>query len=216
MHIPKLGIIIPNMGMIAAPPTGLAGSLFSQVQLRVLHLLLGHPERSFHAAEIIRLVNSGSGAVQRELERLTAAGILLTTSSGNRKLYQANRQSPIFPELHGIIVKTVGLLEPLREALRPCILTIDFAFVYGSIAKGTDTANSDIDLMVLGDDLSYAAIYAALERAEKNLMRTINPTAMTVGEWKRKRKAKNSFVLNVLKQPRIFVFGTDDELEGTG
>lgn len=200
------------MGMIAKPPAGLAGALFSRVQLRVLSLLLGQPQRQFHAAEIIRLAGSGSGAVQRELERLAAAGILSVTKSGNRKLYQANRQSPIFAELRGLILKTVGLIEPLREALRPFAKQIDAAFVYGSVAKGTDTAKSDIDLMIVGDELSYSPVFAALQKAEKILLRPVNPNLMTAGEWKRKRAEKGSFVRKIAGQPKLFVIGSEDEL----
>jgi len=202
--------------MIRSTSTGLAGALLSRVQTRVLHLLIGNPDRSFHASEIIRLAESGSGAVQRELKKLAAAGIVAATSSGNRKLYQANRQSPIFEELYGIIVKTVGLVEPLKRALKPFRSRIAFAFVFGSVAKGTDTAKSDIDLMILGEDLSYSDVFAALQKAERKILRSINPNLMTVEEWKQKVHGKNSFAANVLKQPKIFIAGTDHELQGIG
>jgi len=204
------------MGMIESTPAGLAGAMFSRVQLRVLHLLFGNPDRSFHASEIIRLAESGSGSVQRELEKLTKAGIAVSTVSGNRKLYQANRQSPIFRELHGIILKTVGLADPIRKALKPFGARIAFAFVYGSIARGTDTAKSDIDLMILGENLSYGDIFSAMHKAERQVLRPINPNLMTVAEWKQKIGEKNAFVANVRKQPKIFVVGTDHELQGIG
>lgn len=207
---------MPRMGMIQATSTGLAGALLSRVQMRVLHLLIGNPDRSFHASEIIRLADSGSGAVQRELKKLAAAGIVVVTSSGNRKLYQANRQSPIFEELYGIIVKTVGLVEPLKRALKPFRAGIELAFVYGSVARGTDTAKSDVDLMILGQDLSYSDIFAVLQKAERSLLRSVSPTLMTVEEWKQKVERGNSFVANVLKQPKIFIAGTEDELQGIG
>lgn len=207
---------MPKMGMIRSPSAGLAGALFSRVQLRVLHLLVGNPDRSFHASEIIRLVKSGSGAVQRELEKLTAADIVTTASSANRKLYQANRESPIFEDLYGIIVKTVGVIEPLKKALKPFSAKIASAFVYGSIARGTDTAKSDIDLMILGDNLSYREIFTALQRTEKQVHRPINPNLMTEGEWKQKTADRNPFVVKVLKQPKLFIIGIDHELQGTG
>jgi DNA-binding MarR family transcriptional regulator len=115
---------------------GLAGALFSRVQLRVLGLLFGQPERAFHASEIIRRAGAGSGAVQRELEKLAAAGIVTVTTSANRKLYQANRQSPIFEELRGVITKTVGLVEPLRQALKPFAKEIDDATGTGLLPPG--------------------------------------------------------------------------------
>ena len=196
--------------------TGLAGALFSRVQLRVLSLLLGQPDRAFHASEIIRLAGSGSGAVQRELEQLGAVGILTVTLSGNRKLYQANRQSPIFEELHGLIMKTVGLVEPLRKALKPFAEAIEVAFVYGSVATGRDTAKSDIDLMIVGNELSYSPVYAALQKAEKTLLRSVNPNLITPGEWKRKHAEKGSFVRKISEQPKLFVLGSQHELEGIG
>jgi predicted nucleotidyltransferase len=204
------------MGRAKTRTGGIASALFSQVQLRVLAILLGHADRQFHASEIIRLAQSGTGAVQRELEKLTDAGILTVTSSGNRKVYQANRQSPIFDELHDIILKTVGLVEPIRNALRSFKSKIRFAFVYGSVAKGRDTAKSDIDLLVVGDELAYSDIFGALQKAEQTLRRPISPNLMTLGEWDRKRSDGTAFVRKILEQPKLFVFGNEDELSGTG
>jgi predicted nucleotidyltransferase len=204
------------MGRKKPATNGLAGALFSKVQLRVLGLLLGQPDRAFSISEIIRLAESGSGAVQRELEKLTAAGIVTMSFSGNRKLYQTNRQSPIFAELHGLVRKTVGLLEPLGKALKPYRSNIDFAFVYGSIARGTDTAKSDIDLMIIGKDIAYSEIFAALQNTEKTLQRPINPNMMTPDEWGQRRSNKNAFVTKILEQPKLFVLGTDNELHGIG
>jgi predicted nucleotidyltransferase len=196
--------------------TGLAGTLFSRVQLRVLALLFGQPDRAFHASEIIRLAGSGSGAVQRELEKLANSGVLLVTESANRKLYQTNRQSPIFDELHGLIAKTAGLVEPLRDALKPFAESIDVAFVYGSVAKGRDTAKSDIDLMIVGRELAYSLVYAALQKAEKVLRRPVNPNLMTPTDWKRKRADKGSFVSKIVQQPKLFVVGSEDGLSAIG
>ncbi len=204
------------MGRKTNTEMGLANALFSRVQLRVLSLLFGQPEREFHASEIIRLAHSGSGAVQRELGKLAAAGILSVSVSGNRKVYRANRNSPIFDEIHGLIMKTVGLVEPLRKALMPYISKIDFAFVYGSVAKGKDTAKSDIDLMIIGNDLAYGEVYAVLQKAEKILLRPINPNLMTESEWRKKLADRNPFVKKILQQPKLFVFGTEDEIKGTG
>jgi predicted nucleotidyltransferase len=207
---------MPKMGIKERSPNGLAGALFSKVQLSVLGLLIGQPDRSFRISEIIRLVGSGSGAVQRELETLTAAGIFTVNSSGNQKLYRANRQSPIFEELYGLVLKTVGLLEPLKKALKPYQSKIEFAFVYGSIAKGTDIAKSDIDLMIIGEQITYGDIFMALQNAEKTLQRPINPNLMTPDEWRQRRSNKSAFVTKILEQPKMFVLGTDNELQGIG
>jgi predicted nucleotidyltransferase len=207
---------MPKMGIKQRPLNGLAGALFSKVQLSVLGLLIGQPDRSFRISEIIRLVGSGSGAVQRELEALTAAGIFTVSSTGSQKLYGANRQSPIFEELYGLVLKTVGLLEPLKKALKPYQSKIEFAFVYGSIAKGTDIAKSDIDLMIIGEQITYGDIFLALQNAEKTLQRPINPNLMTPDEWRQRRSNKSAFVTKILEQPKMFVLGTDNELQGIG
>jgi predicted nucleotidyltransferase len=188
---------------------GLAGALFPQVQLRVLSLLIGHPERSYQLTDVIRLANSGRGAVQRELEKLANVGILNRLVSGRRKLYQANRNSPIFDELRGIILKTAGLADPLRNALKPFGSRIESAFVYGSVAKGRDTAASDIDLMIIGHELAYGEIYAAVQKAEKIIGRQVNPNLMTLNEWKSRLANDNPFVRGISRQPKLYVVGTD-------
>lgn len=199
------------MGRTPQSRTSLAEALFSRVQLRVLTLLFGQPDRSFHASEIIRLAASGSGAVQRELERLSIAGLIEVTVSGNRKFYQANRNSPLFEELHGLVIKTAGLVEPLKAALQPLAKQIQAAFVYGSVAKGGDTAGSDIDLMIIADDLGYGDIYKALQKAEDKLRRPINPNLMTTQEWRRKSADDSAFAGKIARQPRLFIIGEADE-----
>lgn len=199
------------MGRKPQSRTSLAEALFSRVQLRVLTLLFGQPDRSFHASEIIRLAASGSGAVQRELERLSSAGLIEVTVSGNRKFYQANRNSPLFEELHGLVIKTSGLVEPLKAALQPLAKQIQAAFVYGSVAKGSDTASSDIDLMIIADDLGYGDIYKALQKAEDKLRRPVNPNLMTTQEWRRKSADDSAFAGKIARQPRLFIIGEADE-----
>lgn len=201
---------------IQKKPVSLASALFSRVQLRVLGIVIGQPDQNFQITEIIQLAGSGRGAVQRELENLSAAGIVTAKSNKRRKTYQANKDAPIFEELHSIILKTVGLLEPLKLALNPYKLKIDLAFVYGSVAKGADTAKSDIDLIIIGQGLSYSELYGSLQKAEKVLLRPINPSLMTLNEWKRKLADKNPFLTKILQQPKLFVFGTENELKGIG
>lgn len=186
--------------------------LFSKVRQRVLGLLYGHPDTDFYTNEIIRLTNSGTGAVQRELEKLQAAGIIISRYAGNQKRYQANEATPCFAELRSIAVKTFGLGDTLRETLQPLAPQIHIAFIYGSIAKQTDTATSDIDLMLISDQLTYAEVFQLLEKAEKQLGRKINPTFYAHTEWQRKYAEKNNFIVQILKQPKIFLIGTEDEL----
>lgn len=206
-----MGTLVPKMGT-RTRTAGLANALFSHVQLRVLGLFMGQPSRSYQVGEVIKLVGSGRGAVQREIKKLTAAGILNVSTFGSRKTYQANPQSPIYDELRSLIVKTVGLLEPLRNALKNFASKIDLAFVYGSIAKGKDTAKSDIDLMIIGQGLEYSELYGALQKAEKILSRPVNPNLMNPIEWKEKHLNKNSFVSRITQQPKLFIFGNEDEL----
>jgi predicted nucleotidyltransferase len=211
--VPKSGMIVPVMGTRdESSSRGLAGALFSPVQQRVLGLLFGQPGRRFQSAELIRLAQSGTGAVHRQLSRLEAAGWVNVTRVGNQKHYQANADCPAFTELQGLIAKTVGLVEPLRRALGPMVDRIDAAFVYGSIAKGTDSASSDIDLLVISDHVGYPELFTALQSVESTLGRSVNPNVMTPREWRAKRQEMDSFVARIAAQPRMFVVGAEDDI----
>jgi len=190
----------------------LADALFSVTQQRVLGLLFGQPDRSFYATELIRLVGAGFVAVQRELARLEQSGLVTARRLGTQKHYQANPDSPLFDELCGIARKTVGLAEPLREALKPLARKISAAFVYGSIAKRHDTAASDIDLMVVSDSLTYADVFALLEPVQVKLGRTVNPTVYSGKELSQRLKNRNTFVTRVLAQPKVWVIGSENDL----
>jgi predicted nucleotidyltransferase len=201
------------MGTISTDAISLSNALFSKVQQRVLALIFGQPERSFYTSEIKRNVNSGTGAVERELSRLQRSGLVSIERIGNQKHYRANRQSPIFAELHSLVIKTVALTEPLRKSLEPYSDKIKAAFVYGSVAKGTDTARSDIDLLVIGDELSYSELYAALQNVENALGRKVSPTFLSPKDWRRKASDKGSFISKVNALPKIFVFGSEKDLQ---
>ena len=204
-------MIVPKMGKRVLR-TSLADALLTRVQQRVLGLLFGQADRRFQSAELIRLAKGGTGAVHRQLARLEAAGLVTVTRSGNQKHYQANRKSPIFAELQGMIVKTVGLVEPLRRALETKAAGIRAAFVYGSVAKASDRAGSDIDLMVISDVLRYPDVFQVLEKTEADLARTVNPTVLTLAEWLGKRSRRDSFAFRIAAQPKLFVIGSDDDL----
>jgi predicted nucleotidyltransferase len=213
--MPVLGIIIPKMGTKAKAPathTSLADALFSGTQQRVLGLIFGQPQRSFYATELIGLTGGGSGAVQRELARLSQSGLVTVRPVGNQKHYQANPDSPIYGELCGIAQKTIGLAEPLREALAPLAKKIVAAFVYGSVAKRQDTAASDIDLMLISDTLGYADVFAVMEEAGARLGRPVNPTLMTRKDLAKRIAGDNAFVTRVLAQPKLWLIGSDDAL----
>ena len=209
---------MPRMGMQPKSQSGgrqrssLADALFSGTQQRVLAFLFGQPDRSFYATELIDLAGAGSGAVQRELARLAASGLVTVRPLGNQKHYQANPASPIFIELCGVVQKTVGLVEPLREALTPLADRIRAAFVYGSVAKREDTAMSDIDVMLLSDDVAYGEAFAALEPTSIRLGRTINPTIFTRREFTKRVKGQEAFLTRVLAQPKLWLIGIDGDL----
>jgi DNA-binding transcriptional ArsR family regulator len=132
---------------IKAYNLSLSNALFSKVQQRVLALIFSHPERSFYTSEIVRNIGSGVGAVDRELSKLERSGLVMVERIGNRKHYRANQAAPIFEELRGLVEKTVGVAESIRRYFEPYADVIKSAFVYGSVARGVDTARSDIDLM---------------------------------------------------------------------
>jgi len=194
-------------------PSAVASALFTPVQQRVLGLIFGQPERRFQSAELIRLAGSGTGAVHRQLQRLAKVGLVIVSREGNQKYYTARKDAPIFPELRGLVIKTVGVVDPIRAALAAVADDIDTAFVFGSVAKGSEHAGSDLDLLVVTDKLTYADVYSALAAAERTLGRTINPTVFTRAEWKKKRTRHDSFAARVSTQPRLFVIGSGDGAE---
>jgi predicted nucleotidyltransferase len=196
----------------SADAVGLSSALFSKVQQRVLGLIFAHPDRSFYTSEIIRTVDSGTGAVERELTRLKRSGLVSVERIGNQKHYRANPHSPIFEELQGLVLKTVGMAEPLKKALEPYADKIKTAFVYGSVAKGSDTAQSDIDLMVIGDDLNYSDLYTAFQDAESHLLRKINPTFLSTDEWRRRSSQEGSFLKKLGGSPKMFILGSENDL----
>ncbi len=199
----------------ARPRATLAGALFTATQQRVLGLLFGQPERSFFATELIGLAGSGSGAVQRELQRLAESGLVTITRIGNQKHYQANRAAPIFKELHSIAVKMLGPADVLRDALSPLAERVHAAWLYGSLAKGSDRAQSDIDVLIVSDDLTLEKVYSALAVAEKRLGRKVSPTLYTLKEFERRRAARNPFLTKVLAGERIPLIGNGDDLGAT-
>jgi len=214
--IPKTGMIVPILGTIASPRgarrKSLADALFTKTQQRVLGVLFGQPERSFYASELIRKAGTGSGAAQRELAKLEGSGLIAARRIGHQKHYQANEASPLYAELRNIVLKTVGLAEPLRDALRPFSKSIRAAFVYGSVAKATDQSASDIDLMIISDTLTYGDVFGALERMTRTLGRKVNPTVYTTAEFSKRARTENAFVTRVLEQPKLWVIGSEHEL----
>lgn len=190
----------------------MADALFTPVQQRVLGLLFGQPARRFQSAEVIRLAGSGTGATHRVLARLEASGLVRVEKQGRQKFYQANPAAPIHEELVALVRKTVGIAEPLRNALEPMRDRIAAAFVYGSVAAGTDRGDSDVDLMIVGDELDYPAVYEALIGAEARLGRSVHPVLMDQATWRRKVATEDGLYERMLGGPTLFLIGGEDEL----
>jgi predicted nucleotidyltransferase len=192
-------------------PQSLSTVLFPGYRRRVLGLLLLHPEESLHGREVARRTGLPAGTLTRELKRLASVGLLTQEKRGNQTLYQANRQSPIFSELAGILRKTSGLADVLVNALALLSDKIEVAFIFGSVARGAETAGSDVDMLIIGA-VDFGAVVEALYPAQQQLAREINPKVYSVREWRNKLKEQQPFVMDVLAKPKIFVVGGDNEL----
>lgn len=193
-------------------PLSLADALFPKTRQRLLAVLFGQPSRSFYASELIALTRAGSGAVQRELVDLAQVGLLTCHKVGNQKHYQANPASPVFSELRALVLKTVGLADVLHAALAPLAARIKLAFVFGSMAKGQDSAHSDVDLLLVSDKLGYGDVFLALEEASHALGRPINPALYSVADFESRRLGDNAFINRVMQQPKIWLIGQEESL----
>lgn len=194
----------------------IASALFSDSQSRVLRWLFGQPDRGFHLSELRRLTGLGSASLQRELNRLTEAGLVQSERVGNLRRFQADPNSPVFGELVALTRKTLGAEPLLREALQPLLPGLQGAWIYGSVAKQTDTAQSDIDVMLVGKNLSLAKVLELLLPVEAQLGRKINPTCYTPAEFARRCAEPDSFVNRVLAQPVLPLIGALHEPSRTG
>ncbi len=183
----------------------IASALFTKTQQQILALLYGQADSSFYLNEIVRLTDVGKGAIARDLKKMTEAGLLRTHRQGNQTHYQANPDNPIYEELRTITRKTFGVVEVVHQALISLHPHIHFAFIYGSIAKGTDHAASDVDVFIVGDDLSYSEVMEALEPAENQINRAINPTIFTQSEFTQRESAQNHFIIQVMAGPKLWL-----------
>lgn len=194
----------------------IASALFSNSQSRVFRWLFGQPERSYHLSELRRLTSLGSASLQRELNRLAEAGLVCSERVGNLRRFRANAQSPVFRELVDLTRKTLGVEPLLREALLGLTPNLQAAWVYGSVAKQTDTAQSDIDVMLIGENLLLGHVLELLVPLETQLGRKINPTCYTPADFERRRADADSFVNRVLAQPILPLIGNAHEPACTG
>jgi predicted nucleotidyltransferase len=185
----------------------IASALFTESQTRVLRWLFGQPDRGYHINELLRLTGLGSASLQRELKKLAEAGLVRSERIGNLRRFQANTESPVYGELVALTRKTLGVEPMLKTALQPLAPKLDAAFIYGSVAKGTDKAKSDIDVMLIGRKLMLSKVLELVVPLEGQLGRKINPTLLTPPEFKRRRAERDSFVNRVLAQPTIPLIG---------
>jgi len=200
------------MGTMRAKIGG-AAALFGKVRSAVLALLFFHADQSFYLREIARAIGTGHGAVQRELAQFLRAGLVTRTKRGREVFYQANRASPVFPELHGLIVKTVGVADVLREALAPLAERVRVAFIYGSFAKGEERAESDVDIMVVGD-VDFGEVVSALRSAQDRIGREVNPSVFAAEEWRRRVAGGDHFITTILREEKLFLIGDEQDLRG--
>jgi len=195
--------------------TNLAHHLLGKNRAALLAALLLRPEQKLHVRELARLTGASPGSMHRELKVLTELGLLTREEIGRQVFYSADRSCPVLDELAGLLRKTVGLVDIVRHALQPFSERIEAVFVYGSIASGTETSHSDVDVMILGD-LAFSDAVNALAPTENLLRREVNATVMKVTEFARRRKTRDGFVTAVLKAPRLWVMGDEDEFGKSG
>ena len=173
--------------------------------------MLIQPDKSWYVSELARRMGVPSSSLQRELQDLTTVGILKTHRQGRMAYYQANADSPVFPDLRGLFLKTAGLVDVLADALMPLMAKIKIAFVYGSVASNSEKSDSDIDLMLIGSVLP-SDLALPLRKARGVLGREINPTVYSLSEFQKKQSSKDHFLTVVLNKPKLFAVGSHDEL----
>lgn len=212
--VTNLSTIVPRMGTEASR-SSLSAALFGQTRRAVLALLYGHPDEAYYLRQIVRATGLGLGAVQRELRRLSAAGILRRSVRGRQVYYQANRECSLFSELKSLVFKTVGVGGVLRSALLPLAAKIDVAFIYGSLARGDEGAGSDVDLLIVGE-ASFDDVVSAVSSAQETLAREVNPTVYAPSEFRAKLAAGHHFLTSVMREKKTFLIGDERELARLG
>ena len=193
----------------------LSAALFGQTRRAILALLFGHPDQSYHLRQLVRSAGVGLGAAQREVKRLSNAGIIRRTVSGSQVLYQANPECPIYGELKGLMVKTTGVADVLRAALAPLAAQIRVAFIYGSVAKLAQRNGSDVDVMVVGEP-TFGEVVSAVGNAQETLAREVNPTVYSPTEFRSKLNGGHHFLTAVIGGGKLFLIGDKRELARLG
>ena len=206
-----MGIMLPIMGSNTNLP-GTIASLFGKTRQKLLAMLYTRPDEEYLQESLIQRAGLGRGAVQRELKFLTSAGVVRRAVRGRQVYFQADSDCPVYAELRGLIVKTVGVVDALRAALVPFAARISVAFIYGSVAKGTERRASDVDVMVIGE-VSFAETSGALAHAQEAIGREINPSVYAPADFQMKVAAKHHFLRSVLEGDKLFLIGDEHELK---
>ena len=190
--------------------TSIAHHLLGQTRSSVLSALFLHPDESLHVRELARVTSASPGSLHRELRALSDLGLLLRQEVGHQVHYQANPQCPVFAELAGLLRKTAGVADVLREALVPLSKGVTLAFIYGSVAAGTERPGSDVDVMLLGS-AGFADVALAFAEVQAMLGREVNPTPMSMQDFSRKFAEGDGFARSVAKGPKIWLMGGEDD-----
>lgn len=206
---PRKSTNVPMKGTETSP-SSLGTLLLGKTRLSILSLLLPQPDRRLYLREIVRIMGAGQGAVQRELEKLTRVGILTKRREGNLTYYQANRTTPVFDDLRGLVEKTAGIPGAVRSALLPLADSIEHAFLYGSMARGDERGGSDIDVMVIGG-VPFLEVVSAVSALQVTLGREINPTVFTPAEFRKRIEDGDHFLTRVMSEERTDLIGGDRE-----
>lgn len=189
----------------------LATVVFPKARRAVLGLLLSHADRAFYLREIVERTGLGIGHLQREFKRLAEAGIIRRFTQGRHVYFQADQACPIYNELRSIVLKTVGVAEELRRALLPLQKRIRVAFIYGSVARGSENSASDVDLMVVGD-VTLAEVVDTVHETETVLLRSVNPTVYPSKEFTAKLTGSQHFLTKVMGREKLMLIGGEDDL----
>lgn len=184
--------------------------LFPKTRAEILRLLFETGDQEIHLRDLARLAGLSPAALQKELTNLAAKEFVLTRRDGNRLYYRANVAHPLYPELRGIVLKTTGIAAELGRALAS-VEGIDLALIFGSVAAGTATGKSDVDLLVIGNT-GLRKITPALRGVAENLGRELNPVCFTPAEWREKRVKGDAFTKRVSAEPKLWLKGGPDAL----
>lgn len=189
--------------------SSVSNALFGKVRNSLLALLFCHSDESFFFHQIVRVTGLGQGAVQRELAHLVNVGLVIRKKEGNQVYYRANAKAPTFPELKSLMTKTCGVAGLLRNALEPVKGRITVAFIYGSLAKGTEKADSDVDVLIIGD-MKFSEFADLSGAAQESIGREINPSVYPVDEFMEKVSMGHHFLTSLIQEPKIFLVGDED------